>query len=61
MVAYEFYLRDSEKKDYLIGILPERRRDFRRINEESILRWGRMVLGNRGNEQKIYYVRVRMD
>ncbi len=61
MVAYEFYLRDNGKEDYLIGILPERRRDFRRINEESILRWGRMVLGNRGSEQSVYYVKVKMD
>jgi len=61
MVAYEFYLRDNGEKDFLIGILPERRRDFRRINEDSILKWGRMVLGNRGDNQNIYFVKVKLD
>ena len=44
MVAYEFYMNDSEGNKRLIGILPERRKDPKRITQKSILRWGRMLL-----------------
>ncbi len=40
MVAYEFYLRDGTGKEYLIGILPERRGRPERITNDSILNWG---------------------
>jgi hypothetical protein len=50
MVAYEFYLNDSEGNKSLIGILPERRKDPKRITQKSIARWGRMLLyDNRGS------------
>ncbi len=61
MVAYEFNLRDRERGDYLIGILPERRKDTSRINEASIMNWGKMVLGRRGDAQDVYYVKVNID
>jgi hypothetical protein len=48
MVAYEFYLNDSEGNKSLIGILPERRKDPKRITQQSILRWGRMLLYDNG-------------
>jgi hypothetical protein len=48
MVAYEFYLNDSEGNKSLIGILPERRKDPNRITQKSILRWGRMLLYDNG-------------
>ncbi len=47
MVAYEFYLNDSDGNRSLIGILPERRKDAKRITEKSILKWGRMLLYDR--------------
>jgi len=43
MVAYEFYLYDSEGNRSLIGILPERRKDPKRITLKSILKFGRML------------------
>ena len=46
MVAYEFYLNDSEGNKNLIGILPERRKVPKRITQKSILRWGRMLLND---------------
>lgn len=48
MVAYEFYLNDSEGNKSLIGILPERRKDPKRITQKSISRWGRMLLYDNG-------------
>ena len=61
MVAYEFYLHDEEAGDALIGILPERRKNSNRINEESIMRWGRMVLGKKGESKNIYYIQIKLD
>ena len=44
MVAYAFYVNHSEGNKSLIGILPERRKDAKRITQKSISRWGRMLL-----------------
>jgi hypothetical protein len=41
MVAYEFYWHDSEKGYQLIGVLPERRKNPARINQESVLNWAK--------------------
>jgi hypothetical protein len=38
MDAYEFYWRDSQGEDHLIGILPERRKDPKRITKRSIMK-----------------------
>jgi len=45
MKAYEFYWQDKEGKEHFLGILPERRKNSERITEESILNWGRMIIG----------------
>jgi len=45
MVAYEFYWREKKGRDHLIGILPERRKNLKRITHESVMNWGRKVLG----------------
>ena len=45
MKAYEFYWEDKEEKEHFLGILPERRKNLDRITEESILNWGRVILG----------------
>ena len=45
MRAYEFYWEDKEGKEHFLGILPERRKNPGRITEESILNWGRVILG----------------
>jgi hypothetical protein len=50
MVAYEVYSYDEIKGYQLIGILPERRKDPKRITKESVFKWGRMLLD--GKESK---------
>ena len=45
MVAYEFYWRDSTDVSHSIGILPERRKNSERITADSIMRWGKIILG----------------
>ncbi len=55
MTAYELYSIDIMNRVEFIGILLERRKDPKRITEESILNWGRMILGHRGENKKIFY------
>ena len=60
MVAYEFYLR-NDKGDKLFGILPERRKDPKRITTKSIMNWGRIMSESAGIDAKnIYFVQVEV-
>ena len=61
MVAYEFYLKDGEKGDQLLGILPERRSTVERINHESIMNWARMAFSNSLDVNKIFFVQIRLE
>ena len=61
MMAYELYSIDTKNRIEFIGILPERRKDPKRITNESILNWGRMILGNRENDKKIFYKCINID
>ncbi len=61
MVAYELYVYDKLKGYELIGILPERRRDPKRITKESVLKWGRMVLGDDADKNSIIFKQITMD
>jgi len=58
MVAYEFYWRDDSEKIHFIGILPERRKKLERITSDSILNWGKKVIGNHSDLNEMYYVQV---
>jgi len=60
MIAYEFYRPDSVKEYDLLGILPERRKDARRITNASVMKWGKMLLGNNGRKKSIFYKKVAM-
>ena len=61
MVAYEFYARDEERGVQLLGILPERRRDAVRVNQESIMNWAKMAFGNIVDAKKIFFVPVALE
>ncbi len=56
MVAYEFYLADAEEKFHLLGILPERRKNPLRITQKSIMMWGKLVVGDSVDVNKIYFI-----
>jgi hypothetical protein len=61
MVAYEFYWHDKTEGHKLIGILPERRKNPERINDESIMNWGRQVVGNDvEGHSNIYYIQIEV-
>ena len=61
MLAYEFYLNDSEGNKSLLGILPERRKDPNRITQKSILGWGRMLLYDTADGRRLFFDRVAMN
>ncbi len=60
-MAYELYLYDELKGYELIGILPERRKDPKRITKESILKWGRMLLGDGADDKNIFFRQIKID
>jgi hypothetical protein len=62
MVSYEFYWRDEIGETHLIGILPERRKDPKRITNDSVMNWVKKVIGNGNNEvANIFFNQVDID
>jgi hypothetical protein len=60
MVVYELFSYDENGYDF-IGTLPERRRNPKRITKESVLKWGRMILGNNTDGKKIFFKCMTID
>jgi len=60
MVAYELYWHDETEEAHLIGILPERRKDLGRITQESILNWGRKVVGDSAEVKDVFFTQVEI-
>jgi len=60
MIAYEFYRRVSYGDDRLIGVLPERRKDPKRITKNSIMNWGKLVAPEDFFNERVYFVRVEI-
>jgi len=61
MVAYELFSYDEKNGYNFIGILPERRKDPKRITKESVLNWGRMVIGGNTRDKEIFFKSVIVD
>jgi hypothetical protein len=60
MIAYKFYYSDGEGKYHLIGVLPERRQSPRRITQESVMNWGRMLIGNNFGIDRLYFIQAEL-
>jgi len=60
MVAYEFYLADDKDEFHLLGILPERRNDPLRITRESILNWGKLIMGEDVDLSGFYFIQIEV-
>jgi hypothetical protein len=58
MVGYELYWRDPIKGYQLIGVLPERRRNPKRITKESVLNWGEKYFGKNLNLNDVFFIEV---
>jgi len=62
MVGYEFYCCDAINGNYqLVGILPERRKNPARITHESVINWGRNLLGDKMDGDDIFFVQIKME
>jgi hypothetical protein len=61
MMAYELFSYDEKKGYEFIGILPERRKESKRITKESVLNWGKMILGNNMDGKKIVFQCLTID
>lgn len=61
MVAYELFSYDKKNGYEFIGILPERRKDPKRITKESVLKWGRMILGSNPDGKEIFFKCMTID
>ena len=61
MVGYEFYWHDPTKGYQLIGVLPERRRNPKRITKESVLNWGKKYFGNNLTLNEMFFIEVEIN
>jgi hypothetical protein len=61
MVIYEFYWRDPIKGYEMIGMLPERRRDPRRITQQSVMNWGRKIIGENADFNDLFFIQITLD
>ncbi len=55
MLIYEIYTFNKKKGYELIGALPERRKNRTRITKESVIRWGKMLLGDDADSKEIFF------
>ena len=60
MIGYKFYWRDDTKGFQFVDIVPERRKDPKRITHESIVNLGRKLFGDEADIKKIYFVRLNL-
>jgi hypothetical protein len=58
MMAYEFYWNDKNGQPHFIGSLPERRKNPERITWESIMNWGKMIIGDSGKISNLFFVKI---
>ena len=60
MVTYEFYLNGDYKEFHLVGILYERRKDAVRISYQSIMNWGKLIVGHYVDINNIYFIEIEV-
>jgi hypothetical protein len=63
VIAYEFYLRaeDWEDEDLLIGVLPERRANPKRITHQSIMNWAKLLVPEKDViENRVYFNQINV-
>lgn len=61
MIAYTFYWIDETEEAHFIGLLPERRKDPGRITQESIINFGKTILGDNANINNLLFIQVTLD
>ena len=61
MVAYEFYWLDPKGGYQIIGVLPERRKNSKRITQKSVMSWAEIFFGENLSAKDIYFIQVTID
>ena len=61
MVIYEFYWLDKVKGYQLLAVLPERRKNPGRITRNSVMNWGKMVLGDDVDSKDMFFKPIRIN
>ncbi len=61
MVVYELYWLDPTEEYQLIGVLPERRKNPMRVTKDSVMNWGKMILGDDADSKKIFFKRLTIE
>lgn len=62
MIEYEFYRSNPViKREELLGVLEERRKDPSRITRESVMGWAEKVFGQDVNVKEIYFISVSIN
>jgi len=61
VICYELYLHDPIKGYQLIGVLPERRKNPMRITKNSVMNWGKTLLGDDEDSKNIFLKRLTID
>ncbi len=62
MIEYEFYRSNPvTKREDLLGVLEERRKDPSRITRESVMGWAEKVFGQDVSVKDIYFIPVSIN
>ena len=61
MIGYELYWHDPMKGYQLIGVLPERRRNPKRITKDSVMNWGKKYFGNNLKLNEMFFLEVEIN
>ena len=61
MLAYELYTFNQKKGYEFIGVLPERRKNPTRITKDSVINWGKTILGDHVDGKNMFFKRVAID
>jgi hypothetical protein len=61
MLAYELYTFNKKEGYEFIGVLPERRKNPTRMTEDSVMSWGKTLLGDNVDSKNMFFKRVILD
>jgi hypothetical protein len=61
MLAYELYTFNKKEGYEFFGVLPERRKNPTRMTENSVMSWGKTLLGDNVDSKNMFFKRVILD
>jgi hypothetical protein len=61
MWVYELYTFNKTKGYEFLGVLPERRKNPMRITKDSVMNWGKMLLGDDVDSKNIFFKRLTIE